>query len=144
MKKKISVLMCALCGVTILSGCENSKNNFAIKKKEENVLYEYVTGDSADAQLETVLGLAVEQPVFNEKNETIGKRLFVESDRDKIDKGSLIQFYSEISKYIDNYKEIVVSLNNGKAVQIFVETKEVWYCSIDENMTLIKEKKISY
>lgn len=144
MKKKISVLICALCGVVFLSGCENNKSKFTTKNLEENVLYEYVTGNSADAQLETILGLAVEQPVFNEKNETIGKRLFVESDKDKINPNFLIQFYSEINTYINNYKEIVISLNNGKAIQIFVDTKEVWYCSIDENMLLIKEKKIVY
>lgn len=143
MKKKIKIISLSLFSIVLLSGCNTNIKKSSLNE-EENTLYEYVNEISADAQFESVIGLVTEQPIFNNDNQKIGKRLFVESNREKITKELLLEFYNEISPYIFNYEEIVISLNDKEAVQILLNNKEIWLCDIDENMKLIKKEKITY
>lgn len=143
MKKKIKIISLSLFSIVLLSGCNTNIKKSSLNE-EENTLYEYVNEISADAQLESVIGLVTEQPIFNNDNQKIGKRLFVESNREKITKELLLEFYNEISPYIFNYEEIVISLNDKEAVQFLLNNKEIWLCDIDENMKLVKKEKIAY
>ena len=85
MKKKIKIISLSLFSIVLLSGCNTNIKKSSLNE-EENTLYEYVNEISADAQLESVIGLVTEQPIFNNDNQKIGKRLFVESNREKITK----------------------------------------------------------
>lgn len=143
MKKKIKIISLSLFSIVLLSGCNTNIKKSSLNE-EENTLYEYVNEISADAQFESVIGLVTEQPIFNNDNQKIGKRLFVESNREKITKELLLEFYNEISPYIFNYEEIVISLNDKEAVQVLLNNKEIWLCDIDENMKLVKKEKIAY
>ena len=143
MKKKIKIISLCLFSIVLLSGCNTNIKKSSLNE-EENTLYEYVNEISADAQFESVIGLVTEQPIFNNDNQKIGKRLFVESNREKITKELLLEFYHEISPYIFNYEEIVISLNDKEAVQVLLNNKEIWLCDIDENMKLVKKEKIAY
>lgn len=143
MKKKIKIISLSLFSIVLLSGCNTNIKKSSLNE-EENTLYEYVNEISADAQFESVIGLVTEQPIFNNDNQKIGKRLFVESNREKITKELLLEFYNEISPYIFNYEEIVISLNDKEAVQFLLNNKEIWLCDIDENMKLVKKEKIAY
>lgn len=143
MKKKIGIISLSLFSILLLSGCNTNIKKTALNE-EENTLYEYVNEISADAQFESVIGLVTEQPIFNNDNQKIGKRLFVESNREKITKELLLEFYNEISPYIFNYEEIVIALNDKEAIQFLLNSKEIWLCDIDENMKLVKKEKITY
>ena len=143
MKKKIKIISLSLFSIVLLSGCNTNIKKSSLNE-EENTLYEYVNEISADAQFESVIGLVTEQPIFNNDNQKIGKRLFVESNREKITKELLLEFYNEISPYIFNYEEIVIALNDKEAVQVLLNNKEIWLCDIDENMKLVKKEKIAY
>ena len=143
MKKKIGIISLSLFSIVLLSGCNTNIKKSSLNE-EGNTLYEYVNEISADAQFESVIGLVTEQPIFNNDNQKIGKRLFVESNKEKITKGLLLEFYNEISPYVFNYEEIVISLNDKEAVQFLLNNKEIWLCDIDENMKLVKKEKIEY
>lgn len=143
MKKKIGIISLSLFSIVLLSGCNTNIKKSSLNE-EENTLYEYVNEISADAQFESVIGLVTEQPIFNNDNQKVGKRLFVESDKEKITKRLLLEFYNEISPCIASYEEIVIALNDKEAIQFLLNSKEIWLCNIDENMKLVKKEKITY
>lgn len=138
--KRIVLFMCGVSVCIGLVGCNNAKEDIT---EPNEAVYEYVKEISADAQFESILGLATEQPVFDDNNNKIGKRLYVESSKDKVNEETLNKFYEEISNNILSYEDIVISLDDNNAViQVLVNEGEVWYCTMNDNMELVKEKKL--
>lgn len=138
MKKKTIGLMCVISLGVMVSGCKSNNVN----QDDLETIYTYVNEVSADAQFDSNIGLASEQPLFDENSQKIGKRLFVDSSKELLNKESIEEFYDYVVKIGVDYEEIVISIGDEEAIQIFLKDNEVWYCSINENMELTKIKKI--
>ena len=138
MKKKTIGLMCVISLGAMVSGCKSNNVN----QDDLETIYTYVNEVSADAQFDSNIGLASEQPLFDENSQKIGKRLFVDSSKELLNKESIEEFYDYVVNIGIDYEEIVISIGDEEAVQIFLKDNEVWYCSINENMELTKIKKI--
>lgn len=138
MKKKTIGLMCVISLGVMVSGCKSNNVN----QDDLETIYTYVNEVSADAQFDSNIGLASEQPLFDENSQKIGKRLFVDSSKELLNKESIEEFYDYVVNIGVDYEEIVISIGDEEAIQIFLEDNEVWYCSINENMELTKIKKI--
>lgn len=138
MKKKTIGLMCVISLGVMVSGCKSNNVN----QDDLETIYTYVNEVSADAQFDSNIGLASEQPLFDENSQKIGKRLFVDSSKELLNKESIEEFYDYVVNIGVDYEEIVISIGDEEAVQIFLKDNEVWYCSINENMELTKIKKI--
>lgn len=138
--KKITVSL--ICGISLglfISGCEKVEN---VSQDDSETIYTYVNEVSADAQFNSNIGLASEQPVFDENSQKIGKRLYVDSYKELINEESIKEFYEYIIDVGVDYEEIVISMGNNEAIQVFLKSDEVWYCSINDNMEITKIKKI--
>lgn len=138
MKKKTIGLMCVISLGVMVSGCKSNNVN----QDDLETIYTYVNEVSADAQFDSNIGLASEQPLFDENSQKIGKRLFVDSSKELLNKESIEEFYDYVVKIGVDYEEIVISIGDEEAIQIFLKDNEVWYCSINEDMELTKIKKI--
>lgn len=138
MKKKTIGLMCVISLGVMVSGCKSNNVN----QDDLETIYTYVNEVSADAQFDSNIGLASEQPLFDENSQKIGKRLFVDSSKELLNKESIEEFYDYVVNIGVDYEEIVISIGDEEAIQIFLKDNEVWYCSINENMELTKIKKI--
>lgn len=138
MKKKTIGLMCVISLGAMVSGCKSNNVN----QDDLETIYTYVNEVSADAQFDSNIGLASEQPLFDENSQKIGKRLFVDSSKELLNKESIEEFYDYVVKIGVDYEEIVISIGDEEAIQIFLKDNEVWYCSINEDMELTKIKKI--
>lgn len=138
MKKKTIGLMCVISLGAMVSGCKSNNVN----QDDLETIYTYVNEVSADAQFDSNIGLASEQPLFDENSQKIGKRLFVDSSKELLNKESIEEFYDYVVNIGVDYEEIVISIGDEEAIQIFLKDNEVWYCSINENMELTKIKKI--
>lgn len=140
--KKISVLMCLILFGVIVIGCQKNNNNEVVEKKSE-VISTHVNEVSADAQFESNIGLASEQPVFDSNGNKIGKKLYVDSSKELLTKESITEFYEFVKETKIDYKEIIISMGNNEALQIYVNQDiEVWYCTVNENLGLTKIKQI--
>lgn len=139
MKKKIIGLICGISLGIMLVGCEKQEN---MSKDDSETIYTYVNEVSADAQFNSNIGLASEQPIFDENSQKIGKRLYVDSSKDLLNEESIKEFYEYIVNIGVDYEEIVISIGNNEAIQILLKDNEAWHCSINENMELTKIKKI--
>ena len=139
MKKKVIGIMCGISLGVVLTGCEANEN---VSRDEAETIYTYVNEVSADAQFDSNIGLASEQPVFDENSQKIGKRLFVDSSKEVLDKESIEEFYKYIVSVGVEYEEIVIQIRKNEAIQIVLKDNEAWYCNINENMELTKIKKI--
>lgn len=138
--KKVCIVMCLILSAIIVIGCENSED---ISKKDSKTISTYAEEVSADAQFESNIGLASEQPVFDANGNKIGKRLYVDSSKEVLNKSSITEFYDFVKETGVNYKEIIISMGNDEALQIVLEKDiEVWYCTISENIDLTKIKQI--
>lgn len=138
MKKKTIGLMCVISLGAMVSGCKSNNVN----QDDLETIYTYVNEVSADAQFDSNIGLASEQPLFDENSQKIGKRLFVDSSKELLNKESIEEFYDYVVNIGVDYEEIVISIGDEEAIQIFLKDNEVWYCSINEDMELTKIKKI--
>lgn len=138
MKKKTIGLMCVISLGVMVSGCKSNNVN----QDDLETIYTYVNEVSADAQFDSNIGLASEQPLFDENSQKIGKRLFVDSSKELLNKESIEEFYDYVVNIGVDYEEIVISIGDEEAIQIFLKDNEVWYCSINEDMELTKIKKI--
>ena len=138
MKKKTIGLMCVISLGAMVSGCKSNNVN----QDDLETIYTYVNEVSADAQFDSNIGLASEQPLFDENSQKIGKRLFVDSSKELLNKESIEEFYDYVVNIGVDYEEIVISIGDEEAIQIFLKDNEVWYCSINENIELTKIKKI--
>lgn len=112
-------------------------------EKDSETIYTYVNEVSADSQFNSDIGLATEQPVFDENSQKIGKRLFVDSSKELLTRESIKAFYDYVLSLGIDYEEIVISIDDDEAIQISLKENEVWYCSINEGMELTKIKKIN-
>lgn len=151
MNKKISMTLFGLTMMMTLTGCE--KNEVVSNRQEKEVIYDYAIAEenkeiSADGQFESSLGLVTEQPVYDLNGNKVGKRLYVDSSKEKITEESVKKFYKEIENIKaeynvkNEYNEITISIEDNKVVNISLVDKEVWNCSINENMELKKIEKI--
>ena len=131
MKKKVIGIMCGISLGVVLTGCEANEN---VSRDEAETIYTYVNEVSADAQFDSNIGLASEQPVFDENSQKIGKRLFVDSSKEVLDKESIEEFYKYIVSVGVEYEEIVIQIRKNEAIQIVLKDNEAWYCNINENM----------
>lgn len=137
-RKIVGFLSIAMFGA-LLSGCQYSK---AMNDIEGTPTIEYVTEISADAQFDSKIGVVTEQPVYDKSGKKIGKRLFVESSKELLNEQSLKEFYAEVLNFGISYNEILISLENNEVIEVLVDKKEVWYCTMNDEMQLTKIKKI--
>lgn len=138
--KKICIVICLILSGIIVVGCEKAED---ISKKDSKAISTYAEEVSADAQFESNIGLASEQPVFDANGNKIGKRLYVDSSKELLTKESIEEFYNYIKDSDVNYEEIIISMGSSEALQIVLQKDiEVWYCSITENIDLTKIKQI--
>lgn len=112
----------------------NAKNTIAVK----NVNLEI----SADGQFDSNIGEVTEQPIYNEKGEKIGKRLFVLSSKDVLNEESLKEFYNSLLSQRIMQEQIIISTGNNEGIEISLKDKKVWYCSIADNFEVLRIKKI--
>lgn len=138
--KKVCIVICLILSGIIVVGCKNTED---VSKKDSKVISSYAEEISADAQFDSNIGLASEQPVFDSNGNKIGKRLYVDSSKELLTKESIEEFYNYIKDINVNYEEIIISMGNSEALQIVLQKDiEVWYCSITENIELTKIKQI--
>lgn len=142
MNKKLVTILSGISLTLALSGCNTDKS--LNTKNDSDTLYTYVNQASADAQFDSNIGLASEQPVLDNNGQTIGKRLFVDSSKELLNKDSIIEFYTYIKNTDINYEEIIISIGNNEAIQVNLDNYEAWYCNINDNMEITKIKKIQY
>lgn len=137
-RKIVGFLSIAMFGA-LLSGCQDSK---AMNNTESTPTIEYVTEISADAQFDSKIGVVTEQPVYDKSGKKIGKRLFVESSKELLNEQSLKEFYAEVLSFGISYNEILISIENNEVIEVLLDKKEVWYCSMNDEMQLTKIKKL--
>lgn len=133
----IGVISSLSISLIIVSIAKETKNT----NSEQDTLYTYLES-SDDTQFESNLGLASEQPILNENNERIGKRLYVDSSKELLNKDSILEFYNYIKSTNISYDEIVVSIGDNEAILASLKYMQVWKCDINENMELTKKEKL--